>query len=84
MDSEPDGILHYDSIDIVRIPSQNIQFVERSNENPTTESSDSVALKDYFDTKFNALVAKITNDAQVVRTNLDKKFNSYIKTVAKK
>ena len=52
MDSEP--------IDIVRIPSQNIQFVERSNENPTTESTDSVALEDYFDTKFNALVAKIT------------------------
>ena len=36
----------------------------------------------YFNTKFNALEAKITNDAQVVSTNLDEKFNSYIKTVA--
>ena len=66
----------------MRIPSQNIRFVERSNENPTTESSDLVALKDYFDTKFNALEAKITNDAQAVSTDLDEKFNSYIKTIA--
>ena len=40
------------------------------------------ALKDYFDTKFNALEAKITNHAQAVSSDLDKKFNSYIKTVA--
>ena len=66
----------------MRIPSQNIRFVERSNENPTTESSDLVALKDYFDTKFNALEAKITNDAQAVSTDLDEKFNSYINTMA--
>ena len=35
-----------------------------------------------MDTKFNALEAKITNDAQVVNTDFDEKFNSYIKTVA--
>ena len=35
-----------------------------------------------MDTKFNVLEAKITNDAQVVSTDLDEKFNSYIKTVA--
>ena len=38
-------------------------------------------LKDYFDTKFNALEAKITNHAQAISTDLDEKFNSYIKTV---
>ena len=62
----------------MKTPSQNIRFVEKSNENPTTESSDLVALKDYFYTKFNV---KITNDTQVVSTELDEKFNSYIKTV---
>ena len=82
IDSDPEDLLHDDPIDIVRIPSQNIRFVERSNENLATESSDLVALKDYFGTKFNALEAKITNDAQVVSTDLDEKFNSYIKTVA--
>ena len=70
---EPEDLLHDDPIDIVRIPSQNIRFVERSNENPTTESSDLAALKDYFDTKFIALEAKITNDAQAVSTYLDEK-----------
>ena len=63
IDIEPEDLLHDDPIDIVRIPSQNIRFVERSNENPTTESNDLVALKDYFNTKFNALEAKITNHA---------------------
>ena len=63
IDSDPEDLLHYDLIDIVRIPSQNIRFVERSNENPATESSDLVALKDHFDTKFKALEPKITNDA---------------------
>ena len=70
---EPEDLLHDDPIDIVRIPSQNIRFAERSNENPTTESSDLAALKDYFDTKFIALEAKITNDAQAVSTYLDEK-----------
>ena len=65
----------------MKTPSQNIRFVEKSNENPTTESSDLDALKDYFYTKFNALEVKITNDTQVVSTELDEKFNSYIKTV---
>ena len=82
IESEPQCQLHDDSIDIVWIPSQNMQFFERSNENPTTESSDLVALKHYFDTKFNALEAKITNNVQTVITELDEKFNSYIKTVA--
>ena len=82
INTEPEDLLHDDLIDIVRIPSQNVRFVERSNENPTTESSDLVALKYYFDTKFNALEARITNDAQAVSTDLDEKFNSYIKTIA--
>ena len=82
IDIEPEDLHHSDPIDIVRIPSQNIRFAERSNENPTTESSDLVALKDYFDTKFSTLEAKITNDAQAVSTDLDEKFNSYIKTIA--
>ena len=73
IDIEPEDLLHDDPIDIVRIPSQNIRFVERSNENPTTESSDLVAFKDYFDTKFITLEAKITNDAQAVSTYLDEK-----------
>ena len=79
---EQEDLLHDDPLDIVRIPSQYTWFVEGSNENSATESSDLVALKDYFDTKFNALEAKITNDAQVVSTDFDKEFNSYIKTVA--
>ena len=66
----------------MRIPSQEIRFVERSNENPTTESSDLINLKGYFDRKFNALEARITNDAQTISTDLDEKFNSYIKTIA--
>ena len=82
IDIEPEDLLDDDPIDIVRIPSQNIRFVESSKENPTTESNDLVALKDYFDTKFNALEAKITNDAQAVSTDLDEKFNSYINTMA--
>ena len=71
IDTEPEDLLHDDSIDIVRISSQNMRFVERSNENPTTESSDLVSLKDYFDTKFNMLEARITNNAQAVCTDLD-------------
>ena len=82
IDIEPEDLLDDDPIDIARIPSQNIRFVESSKENPTTESNDLVALKDYFDTKFNALEAKITNDAQAVSTDLDEKFNSYINTMA--
>ena len=74
IDIEPEDLLDADPIDIVRIPSQNIRFAERSNENPTTESNDLVDLKDYFDTKFNALEAKITNDAQAVSTDLDERF----------
>ena len=81
-DIEPEDLLDDDPIDIVGIPSQNIRFFESSKENPTTESNDLVALKDYFDTKFNALEAKITNDAQAVSTDLDEKFNSYINTMA--
>ena len=81
IDIEPEDLLDDDPIGIVRIPSQNIRFVESSNENPTTESNDLVALKDYFETKFNALEAKITNDAQAVSTDLDEKFNSYINTM---
>ena len=42
IDIEPEDLLHDNPIDIVRIPSQNIQFFE-SNENPTTESGDLVA-----------------------------------------
>ena len=64
----------------MRIRSQNIQFFEKSNENPIAESSDLVVLKDYFDTKHNAPEAKTTNDAQVVSTDIDEKL--YIKTVA--
>ena len=82
IDIEPEDLLDDDPIDIVRIPSQNIRFVESSNENPTTESNDLVALKDYFDTKFSVLEVKITNDAQAVSTDLEEKFNSYINTVA--
>ena len=66
----------------MKIPSQSVWFVERRSKNSTTESSDLVGLKDYFDTKFNALEAKITNDTQAVSTDLDEKFNSYIKTIA--
>ena len=82
IDIEPEDLLDDDPIDIVRISSQNIRFVERSNENPTTESNDLVAVKDYFDTKFNAVEPKITNDAQAVSTDLDEKFNSYINKMA--
>ena len=82
IDIEPEDLLHDDPIDIVKLPSQNLWFVERRNEYSTTESSDLVALKDYSDTEFNALEVKITNDAQAVSSDLDKKFNSYIKTVA--
>ena len=60
---------------IVKIPSQNLQFVERRNENSTTELSDLVVLKDYFDTK--RARSKITIDAQAVSTDLDEKLNSY-------
>ena len=82
IDSKLERLLHDDPIDIVRIP--NIRFVERSNENFTTESGDLVVLKDYFDTKFNTLEAKTTNKAQAVRriqnhrrgTELDEKSNS--------
>ena len=55
-------------LDIARIPKQNIRFVERSNEHPTTESSDLVALKDYLSAKVNALEAK-TKNVQVVSTD---------------
>ena len=82
IDSDPEDLLHHDPIDTVRTPSQNIPFAERSNGNPATESSDLVPLKDYFDTKFNVLEAKRANDAQVVSTDLDEKFNAHIKTVA--
>ena len=82
IDIEPEDLLHDDPIDIVKIPSQSVRFVERRRKNSTTESSDLVGLKDYFDTKFNALEAKITNDTQAVSTDLDEKFNPYIKTVA--
>ena len=71
IDIEAEDLLHNDPIGIVKIPSQNLRFVERRNENSTTESSDLVALKDYFDTKFNALEAKITNDAEAVSIDLD-------------
>ena len=81
INSEPEGLLHDDPIGIAKISSQNIWIMERSNENPLMESSDLVAFKEYSDTKFNALEAKITNDAQVVSTELDEKFNSYIKIV---
>ena len=42
-----------------------------------------IVLKDYFDTKVNAVEAKITNNAQVVSTELAENFNSYSKAVAK-
>ena len=82
IDIEPEDRFDDDPIDTVRMPSQNIRFVESSKENSTTESNDLVALKDYFDTKFNALEAKTTNDAQAVTTDLDKKSNSYFNTMA--
>ena len=69
IDSEPDGLLHDDPIDIMRISSQIIWFVERSYQNPTTDSSDLDVLKDYFDAKFNGLEAKITNNE--FKINLD-------------
>ena len=55
IDSEPEGLIHDVPIGIVRMPSQNLRFAERSNENSTTKSSDLVEIKDYFDTKFSAL-----------------------------
>ena len=58
------------------------RFAEKSKWNPTTESSDLIAFKDYFDIKFNALEAKITNGATVVCTKFDERFNCYIMTVA--
>ena len=36
VDSELEGLLHDDPLDVLRILSQNIRFVERSHENPTT------------------------------------------------
>ena len=54
IDIEPEDLLHDDPIDITKMASQNLRFVERRNKNSTTESSDLVAPKDYFDTKFNA------------------------------
>ena len=69
IDSEPDDLLHDDPIDIMRIPNQIMWFVKRSNQNPTTDSSDLDVLKDYFDTKFNGLVAKTTNNE--FKMNLD-------------
>ena len=42
---ELEGLHHDDPIDIVRIPSQNIRNVERSNEHTTKQSSDLAALK---------------------------------------
>ena len=69
-------------LDNVRIPSQNIRFVERNNENPIAGSRYLVALKDYFDTKFNVVEAKINIDAQAFSAELDEKFTSYIKKVA--
>ena len=74
IDIEPEDLLHNDLIDVVRIPSQDMRFAERSNENSTTESSDLVKLKDYFENYFdyfNELEAKITNDTQVVSIYLD-------------
>ena len=82
IDIEPEDLLHDDPRDIVRITRQKRRFVERSNKNSTTESSNLAALKDYFNTKSNELKAKLTNDAQAISTDLDKKFNSYIETVA--
>ena len=61
INGETEDLLHNDPIDIVRIPSQNIRFVEKSNKNATAESTDLVVVKDYFDPKFNALEPKITN-----------------------
>ena len=81
IDIEPEDLLHDDPIGTVKIPSQNLRFVEGRNENSATESSDLVPLRDYFDTKFNALEAKISNYAQAVNADLDEKFKSYIKTV---
>ena len=52
INSEPEGLLHDDTIDIVRYQTK---IYKRSNKNPTTESCDLVALKDYFDTKFSKL-----------------------------
>lgn len=69
IDSEPDDLLHDDPIDIMKIPSQIMWFAKRSNQNPTTDSSDLDVLKDYFDTKFNGLVAKTTNNE--FKMNLD-------------
>ena len=82
IDGEPEGLTHDASLDIVMIPNQNLPFVDRSNENPTTKPSDLVVLRDYFDTKSSALEAKITNDAQAVSKELGEMFNSHIKTVA--
>ena len=70
IDTEPEDLLHDDPMDIVRIPSQHKRFVERSNKNPTIESSDLVALKVYLETKFSVLEAKITNDAKDGKFNL--------------
>ena len=63
----PEDLLHDDPIDIARMPSQHIRLVERSNKNPTIESSDLVAFKDHFETNFSVLEAKITNDAKLVK-----------------
>ena len=44
----PEDLLHDDPIDIAKMSSQHIRLVERSNKNPTIESSDLVAFKDHF------------------------------------
>ena len=48
INTEPEDLLHDDPIDIARMPSQHIRLVERSNKNPTIESSDLVVFKDHF------------------------------------
>ena len=54
IDIEPEDLLHDDPIVIKKMTSQCLRFVERKNKNSTTESSDLVPPKDYFDTEFNA------------------------------
>ena len=71
IDIEPEDLLHDDPIDITKMTTQNLRFVERRNKNSTTESSDLVVPKDYFDTK--RARSKITIDARAVSTDLDEK-----------
>ena len=65
-----------------RCQANTYDLLKKANKNPTIESSDLVAFKDHFQTKFSVLEAKITNDAKLVKIQT-KSLTQYIKAVAK-